>query len=291
MDAIRKLLNVNSKICIESVSLFHTSLISNGRYGHRLVKMWEQKEYTTKPLKVYRTGGRMPLVTNDGRVVPGRKWTAKIGGGMNRVWHWVDTVRMTQEDIIKEHVFHERILKIIEDDNRTGYLALVGGPLKRRWVYATDEMQVGGLIKNSAIPEKIGVELKSGDAFPLKHIPTQTKVCAVEKFPGKGALIACASGASCTVLSHQEGNASVLQMPSGREILMSSNCVAVIGTISGVSIEIWGSAQQTRYYGIRPCSGLYQKKDGRHGRKIRKYKRPMIIATKVLKDEGTFTKE
>ena len=43
-----------------STHLLHTTTENYGRFGHRLVKLWEEKEYTTKPLKVYRTGGRLP---------------------------------------------------------------------------------------------------------------------------------------------------------------------------------------------------------------------------------------
>ena len=43
------------------INFIHTSMQIKGRYGHRLIKLWEQKEYTTDPLKVYRTGGRLPV--------------------------------------------------------------------------------------------------------------------------------------------------------------------------------------------------------------------------------------
>ena len=49
-----KCINISSKN-------IHSTASTNGRYGHRLVKLWEQKKYTTEPLKVYRTGGRLPV--------------------------------------------------------------------------------------------------------------------------------------------------------------------------------------------------------------------------------------
>lgn len=45
---------------------YHTTTNNHGRYGHRLVKLWEQKEYTTEPLKVFRTGGRLPNENSKG---------------------------------------------------------------------------------------------------------------------------------------------------------------------------------------------------------------------------------
>ena len=45
------------------------------------------------------------------------------------------------------------MIKIIEDDNRSGHVALVTGPWKRRWVMATKDLKVGDLITNSARTE------------------------------------------------------------------------------------------------------------------------------------------
>ena len=55
------LLQCNQNVYFVCFNCFHSSNRINGRYGHRLVKLWEQKEYTTKPLQVYRTGGRLPV--------------------------------------------------------------------------------------------------------------------------------------------------------------------------------------------------------------------------------------
>ena len=38
----------------------------SGRYGHKLVKLWEEPEYTIKPLKVWRTSGRLPNINTEG---------------------------------------------------------------------------------------------------------------------------------------------------------------------------------------------------------------------------------
>ena len=55
------LLSVNKIGSDVQSNSFQTTIQNKGRYGHRLVKLWEQKEYTTEPLKVYRTGGRLPV--------------------------------------------------------------------------------------------------------------------------------------------------------------------------------------------------------------------------------------
>ncbi|XP_002128742.4 large ribosomal subunit protein uL2m [Ciona intestinalis] len=268
----------------------HTSAALNGRYGHRLVKLWEQPEYTTKPLKVYRTGGRLPTSRfGSDEKVPGKKWTSKIGGGLPRRWYWVDNNRLTVEEVKNEVIFQERILKVIEDDNRSGHIALVAGPLKQRWILATETMKPGQLITNCATELPGGTEFKDGDAYPVGLIPVGTKVCSLEFRPGKGAQIARSAGAYCTV-SRKTNTDTVVQMPSKREIMISSNCVAVIGRVSNIGHDDvkWGSPQRLREYGLRPKSGRPNiKRDGRFGRKIKPPKHTIVIGDKALHQRTT----
>jgi len=43
----------------------------------------------------------------------------------------------------------------MQDDNRSGHIALVAGPWKRRWILATQNMKIGDLITNGA-KEQVG---------------------------------------------------------------------------------------------------------------------------------------
>lgn len=254
---------------MRDLSLTAQTYKCSGRYGGRLVKKWEQKEYTTKPLKVWRTGGRLPHTTKDGRIVPGRVWNSRIGGGHDREWYWVDHNRMTVDEVNDGIIYQEKVLKIIEDENRSGYIALVAGPLKKRWILCTDKMQVGDKITNCAkqIP---GAILKSGDAYPVGLLPNGTVICCLEFFPGKGAQIARSAGNFCTINKHIGGR-TLIQMPSKREINVDPDCVAVIGKVSNVDHdkERWTPFKR-RWYGLRPHYGIGGKigKDGRSGRKI-----------------------
>uniref|UniRef100_H2YWL5 Uncharacterized protein n=1 Tax=Ciona savignyi TaxID=51511 RepID=H2YWL5_CIOSA len=280
----KKLLHkLQSRFCPKNY--FYTSSIKNGRYGHRLVKLWEQPEYTTKPLKVYRTGGRLPTSRfNSDDKVPGRKWTSKIGGGLSREWYWIDTKRMTLDEVNNGVIYQERVLKVKEDDNRSGHIALVAGPLKQRWILATETMKPGQLITNCATELTGGMEFKDGDAYPIGIIPIGTVICSLEFRPGKGAQISRSAGSYCTVMRKQENN-TIVQMPSKREIMVNSNCVAVIGRVSNVDHqnEKWGSPQKLREYGLRPKSGRNNiKRDGRFGKKI-KVKHMVVIGDKPLR--------
>lgn len=98
-----------------------------------------------------------------------------------------------------------------------------------------------------------------------------TVVCCVEMTPGHGGYLARGAGTSCTIL-RKVGNRVVVMIPSKREFSINQECMAVVGRVSNAihsSIHI-GSANNLRHMGYRPRSGLWQRKTGRHGRKIRR---------------------
>jgi len=239
----------------------------SGRYGQKLVKLWEQPKYTTKPLKVWRTGGRLPHELDDGSIVPGRVWCSRHGGGKDREWWWVDHNRLTHDDVLNGVHYQEKIVKIMEDDNRSGLIALVTGPLKQRWILATVDMKEGGLITNTAkaIP---GATYSSGDACPVKLLPSQTVICSLEFFPGKGAQIARSAGNFATIQRHVDDR-TIIKMPSGRDINVDSNCVAVVGRVSKVEHNTigWKSPFYRRILGLRPKKGIKVRRDARYARR------------------------
>merc|ERR1719277_44776 len=104
---ILDLYSATSVSCIRELSLTAQDNKCSGRYGGRLVKKWEENGYTTEPLKVWRTGGRLPNTTQDGRIVPGRVWNSRIGGGHDRKWYWVDHNRMTVDEVNDGIIYQE----------------------------------------------------------------------------------------------------------------------------------------------------------------------------------------
>jgi large subunit ribosomal protein L2 len=63
----------------------------------------------------------------------------------------------------------------------------------------------------------------------------------------------------------------VLMVPNKHEFSFDHRCMAVVGRVSNAihsSIPI-GSANRLRQLGYRPRSGLWQRKSGKHGRKVR----------------------
>nr|CAG4648214.1 EOG090X0COM [Moina brachiata]SVE93240.1 EOG090X0COM [Moina brachiata] len=228
--------------------------------GYRwMVKFPEDGKYTTRKLKLMKLAGRDPKT---GRVV-----VATLGGGQKLDYLWVDNNRNGPKE---GPPLVEKVIKIIQDPCRSAWVALVAGGEQPRYIIATSSMKPGDLISTSGHIPRIAIRPKEGDAHPLGALPVGTEVCCVEKFPGEGSFVAVTAG-SHAVLLRKVGDRCIIQLPSKQEISVKQECMATVGRVSNPehsSIPI-GSAQRLRWLGYRPRSGLWHRKDGRFGRKIR----------------------
>ncbi len=96
-------------------------------------------------------------------------------------------------------------------------------------MYAVEGMYVGQMIE-------VGAQAKCspGNVLPLFKIPEGTMVCNVEKSPGDGGKFARASGTYAVVLSHKlDEKKTVLQLPSGKTVEVSSYARATVGIVAG----------------------------------------------------------
>jgi len=219
----------------------------------------EDGKYTIKPLKMTKLAGRDP---ETGRIIVGT-----LGGGHKRNYRWIDWYRTGP----KENSFYEeRVIHIQYDPNRSARIALVGSGTKLRYILATENMKAGDLIKTTCHIPRIPVRPKEGDAHPLGALPMGTQVHCVEAHPGEGGRYIKGAG-NKGILMRKIGEKVVVQLPSKREIAFAPECMAVIGRLSNIDHgkQHVGSAQRRRWLGRRPASGLWQRKDGYKGRKIR----------------------
>ncbi|KAL5293166.1 MRPL2 family protein [Megaselia abdita] len=115
------------------------------------------------------------------------------------------------------------------------------------------------------------VRPNEGDAFPLGALPVGTRLHCLEKNPGQPCHLIHAAGTYGTILRKFDDKV-VVQLPSKREFAFDRKCMATVGRVSNIEHEKTpvGSAQKMRELGNRPRSGLWKRKDGRHGRKIRR---------------------
>ena len=131
-------------------------------------------------------------------------------------------------------------------------------------------LKEGDIIKTHMGIPRSPILPNEGDAYPLGALPVGTVVNCVEKFPGMGGMLIHAAGTFATI-TRKEGDRVIIKVPSKREFSLNKQCMATVGRLSN---ELHGdtpvgSAQRNRELGNRPRSGLWQRKTGRHGRKIK----------------------
>ncbi|KAJ8684332.1 hypothetical protein QAD02_020124 [Eretmocerus hayati] len=218
-------------------------------------------KYTVEPLEVTNLAGRNPAT--------GRLVCKGIGGGIKHKYHWINWIRDGPTDL-SEPPKQERVLRIFPDGCRTSHVALVGCGKELKYILATLEMKPGNIIRTHKGIPRNPVSPNDGDAYPLGALPDGTIVHCVEKYPGLGGFLVHAGGTSGTII-RKEGDRVIVKMPSKKEFSLRAECMATVGKLSNDQHHKvhWGSPQKMREMGYRPRSGLWQRKTGRFGRKIK----------------------
>lgn len=131
-------------------------------------------------------------------------------------------------------------------------------------------MQIGDVIRTfSDIPIN-PVKPREGDAHPIGALPVGAIVHNVQIFPNYPKTTILYAGQFAT-LTRRIGRRNYLVESRGkREFCIDQNCMVTVGRCSNpYHDEIdWKCPQRRRWYGIRPCSGGWHKKDGYCGRKV-----------------------
>ncbi|VDM95874.1 unnamed protein product [Thelazia callipaeda] len=248
--------------------------------------------YTCKPLVLNRLGGRDPKT--------GRKVNQHIGGGVKFDYFMIDFHRRGPK--IPDATYDERVIEIRRDANRTCLIALVAGWEGKRWILATENMKAGQIISTTCyIPEnpQEGIE---GNAYPLGALVPGSCINSVEKLPNERKYpstdddVFIVTAGTCAEIIRHQGDFVVIRLPHKHEFLLSKECMATVGRLSNAEFhtKIFGSAQMHRRFGYKMSSGLFQKKDGYLGRKIRRLPPPRKVMPKEAPEEllsFTLTKE
>jgi large subunit ribosomal protein L2 len=182
--------------------------------------------------------------SSGGRNSYGRITSYHRGGGNKRRYRLVD-FRRNKDGV------PAKVATIEYDPNRNARIALLHyADGDKRYILAPDKLGVGDAVSSGE-----GVDIKPGNALPLKNIPVGTIVHAVELRPGGGAKIARSAGTSVQLLA-KEGAYAHLRMPSGEVRLVEAACRATVGEVGNAEWELinWGKAGRTRYKGRRPIT-------------------------------------
>jgi large subunit ribosomal protein L2 len=177
-----------------------------------------------------------------GRNVYGRMTVRHRGGGHKRRYRIIDFKRNKLEIV-------GRVASIEYDPNRTAFIALLHyADGEKRYILAPQRVAVGDeLISGKS------VEVKPGNAMPLRNIPVGTIVHNVELKPEKGGQLARSAGNSIQLMG-KEGKYAQIKLPSGEMRMVLLDCRATIGLVSNSdhgNIKL-GKAGRTRWQGFRP---------------------------------------
>ncbi len=178
-------------------------------------------------------GGR----NNNGRIT--QRWR---GGGHKRRYRMIDFLR-------QKHDMPAEVVRLEYDPNRSGFIALVkyeDGELS--YVLAPQRLKEGDKIVSGE-----RVDVKPGNAMPMRNIPVGTIIHNVEMKPGKGGQLARAAGTYAQLVGRDAGYA-LLRLSSGEVRKVRAACMASIGAVSNPdrqNISI-GKAGRNRWLGKRP---------------------------------------
>ncbi len=177
-----------------------------------------------------------------GRNNKGRITRRHSGGGHKRLYRVIDYKRLRDG-------IPARVEAIEYDPNRSARIALLSYRDGRKsYIIAPLKLKVGDILMSG---EK--VDIKPGNAMPLKNIPVGTIIHNIELKEGKGAELARSAGADAQLLA-KEGKYASIKLPSGEVRLVGVNCRACIGQVGNTTHEIinLGKAGRKRWLGIRP---------------------------------------
>lgn len=183
-----------------------------------------------------------PLKRTGGRNCYGRITARYIGGGHKRKYRVIDFCR-NKADI------PAKVAAIEYDPNRTARIALLNyRDGEKRYIVAPAQLNVGDIIVSG---EK--VDIKPGNAIPLKSIPLGSLIHNVELKVGRGGQLIRSAGAYGQLMA-KEGDYAQVRLPSGEVRKVFIECMATIGQVGNnehENISI-GKAGRKIWMGKRP---------------------------------------
>jgi large subunit ribosomal protein L2 len=183
-----------------------------------------------------------PLKKTGGRNASGRTTAWHRGGGAKRAYRLIDFKR-DKFDV------PAKVATLEYDPNRSARIALLHyADGEKRYIIAPS-----GLGPGDEVVSGKSVEVKPGNAMPLRGIPLGTFIHNIELNPGAGAKIARSAGAQAQLIA-KEDKYSHVRLSSGEVRLVRTDCLATIGQVGNAEREniSYGKAGRKRRLGRRP---------------------------------------
>ena len=181
------------------------------------------------------------LKKHSGRNSYGRITVRHKGGGNRKKYRIIDFRRLRTDAAVVEAIEY--------DPNRTANIALIKyADGVKSYIVAPNKLSVGDMVEYSET-----ADIKPGNSLPIANIPVGTFIHNIELYPGKGAQLVRAAGASAQLMAKENGYAQV-RLPSGEVRMIRLNCKATIGVVGNLDHENvkLGKAGRKRHMGIRP---------------------------------------
>ena len=182
------------------------------------------------------------LTSKGGRTNNGRITVRFRGGGAKKLFRIIDFKR-------RKFDVPATVERLEYDPNRSAFIALVryaDGELT--YILAPQRLAVGDQI---VAGER--VDVKPGNAMPLRAMPVGTIVHNVELKPMKGAQMARSAGTYAQLVGRDAGYAQI-RLGSGELRMVQDSCMATVGAVSNPDHmnQSLGKAGRVRHMGFRP---------------------------------------
>jgi large subunit ribosomal protein L2 len=179
------------------------------------------------------TGGRNNL---------GRRTARWRGGGAKKRYRIIDFKRRKWD-------VPATVERLEYDPNRTAFIALIKyNDGEQAYIIAPQRVDVGDVLIAGE-----NVDIKPGNALPMKSIPVGTIIHNIEMKPLKGAQMARSAGSFAQLVGRADGYAQV-KLSSGEVRMVPEICMATVGAVSNpdnINVVI-GKAGRNVHKGWRP---------------------------------------
>src|SRR5687768_1161079 len=194
--------------------------------------------YKGKPVKTLTEGKH----SSGGRNNTGRTTVRFRGGGHKQSYRVVDFKR-------RKFDMPATVERLEYDPNRSAFIALVryeDGELS--YILAPQRLAPGDKVVAGE-----HVDVKPGNAMPLRSMPIGTIVHNVELKIGRGGQMARSAGTYAQIVGRDQGYA-IIKLGSGEQRLVHGECMATVGAVSNPdnSNQNIGKAGRNRWLGWRP---------------------------------------
>jgi len=180
--------------------------------------------------------------SSGGRNNLGRRTARWRGGGAKKSYRIIDFKRRKWD-------VPATIERIEYDPNRTAFIALLTyKDGEQAYIIAPQRVDVGDVVIAGE-----NVDIKPGNALPLKNIPAGTIIHNIEMKLLKGGQIARSAGSYAQLVGRADGYAQI-KLSSGEVRLVPEVCMATIGAVSNpdnMNVVI-GKAGRNVHKGWRP---------------------------------------